>query len=388
MKTVRNGKGKWLILLLALLMLPSLGRAEGYDGEAVSGWLTQFADALSALSPLNDPQETADPARAGQYLIEYEFGTVLSKCADASQAQDMLEIDVRTAQVTDCRGVRVGMGLNEVLGGAQMTEGSSQLIVLSTQEAGIGWSWAYVSDGGVYGVEYITYGGEGADMKEYTLTYVIEDQIITAIRLRIADATQAQAEAGLSTAEEIASRQVGEVLAAQNEASIFSEADLQVMGADALGVPVYDLVARMGEPQEVQTLPGGSGRILLYSGAVVTLALEEYTGVEVVRGITVSSEEIAGPRGLRTGMSIQQAAALFACEQNIYSSGGLLYMQGEALGEPPYGELSRGEGGEATLRYACLTDKGETAMLEVGIEQEDVAYYTLSFGGVEAEGGI
>ena len=157
------------LTLLACLLLPACALA--YDANIAGAWLTQFAQALTAIAPVNDPLATADPARAGQVLMEYEFGTVLAASTNPS-AGDILEIEVRNAQVTDCRGVRVGMGLDSALSGQAVGESTTQLYVLGTQEAG--WHWAYVNGGEVYGVEYIAYGGAAA-MKEYTLTYVIEN---------------------------------------------------------------------------------------------------------------------------------------------------------------------------------------------------------------------
>ena len=313
---MKNAICRWvkgIVLACALVWIPLCAAAQEYNAQTAQSWLEEFAAALGGLPALNDPQETADPARAGQYLIEYEFGTVLAARADAPQAGELLTIDVRTSQVTDCLGLRVGMSLSDALGGAQVDKSNTQLYVLGTQESGIGWSWAYVGDAGVYGVEYITYGGEDAAMTEYTLTYMIgDDGCISAIRMNMAQTTLAQAQDGLSTAEEIAQRQRGEVLALKNSEAIFGEADLQVMGA----------------------------------------------------------------------------AALFACDADVYSVGGLLYMEGEALGEPPYGELIRGVSDEVTLRYVCQTASGENAVLEAGVQDGVVGYWHLFYGDAEAEGGI
>jgi len=356
--------------------------ALAYDANIAGAWLNQFAQALTAIAPVNDPLATADPARAGQVLLEYEFGTVLANGMNPS-ADHILEIEVRNAQVTDCRGVRVGMGLEAALGGETVGESATQLYVLGTQDAG--WHWAYVNQGQVYGVEYIAYGADSAAMKEYTLTYVIENGMISAIRMRIADATQAQAQEGAATAREIASRQHGEVLAMQSGAPVFGAQDLQVNGADVLGRPVYELVACMGEPLEIQTLPEGKGRILVYDGAAVRLELDERTGVEVVRGVSVTGGGFAGPRRLMVGLSVQEAAALFFSEGEVSTLGGTLYLAGESSDDPPYGKLVA-NGTETTLVYACAV-QGETAMLEAGISGGVVTYWHLHFAG-DAEGGI
>ena len=379
------------LLMTALLLIPIRGAlGQEYHAQAAVNWMEEFTRALAALSIVNDPAQTADPSRPGEYLMEYEFGTVLARSVPPSLAEDILEIDVRTSQVTDCRGVRVGMTLDEALGSTQIPSSvESQLVVLNTQESGMGWSWAYVGEQGLYGLEWITYDmTDAAAVREYTLTYVVgEDGVIHAIRMKAADSTQAQAEAGVRTAQEIAGRQLGEALAIPNGEILFSEEDLQILGHPALGTPVYELVSWLGEPVEVQTLPAGGGRILLYEGAVVQLGLEEQTGEEIVWGLSVSGQDIAGPRGLTVGMSVQEATSLFRCDEELYASGGTLYMEGEARGEPPSGEMTALQNGEATLRYACMTASGRIAQLDVGLQVNQVAYWHLFYEGKEAEDG-
>lgn len=382
-KRIVKGKITALFAALALCLGAHAPALAEFGADAAGAWLDAFAASLAQLAPVNDPQTTADPARAGLYLIEYEFGTVLSSRAGAPDApvapdaQEIAEIDVRTDQVTDCRGVRVGMSLEEALGGVPVPEAGGQLAVLSTQESGYGWSWAYTGAQGVYGVEYITYGGE--PMTEYTLTYVITDGAVSAIRMRMAGATLAQAQEGLATAEEIAARQGtgDEALVKANGSAMFLPTDLQVMGVDALGVPVASLIAVMGEPDEVQTLPGGAGRMLVYGGAVVQLGLDEATGEEIVRSVSAGGEAIAGPRGLRVGMSLAEAAALFRCDADVGAQGGALYVEGEALGDAPCGMASVGEGGEITLSYACLDADGGEFRLEIGALEGSVVYWYL-----------
>ena len=387
MKKYRFSVKRCAAALVMALLAAMPACAWAYDADGADAWLSQFAAGLSRIAQLGDPSQTADPARAGQVLLEYEFGTVLSRSADVTDTSDILEIDVRTPQVTDCRGVRVGMEASAALSGVNAGLSSTPLYVLDTQDAGYGWSWAYVSGGEVYGVEYIAYGGEGTQMTEYTLTYVIDGGVISAIRMRMAPATLAQAQEGLMTAEEIASRQVGETLAMYSGAPVFAAEDMVVQGARALGADVAAFVSCVGEPDDVQTLPEGSGRMLIYDGAVVRLSLDEYTGVEVVRGVSVSSAAYAGPRGLTVGMAVQEAAALFRCDHEVSSLGGLMYLEGEAMGEPPYGELSAGAGGEIVLRYACLDEKGGEMILEAGVSDGFVSYWHL-FDKKETEGGV
>lgn len=350
------------VLLLAALFVAVSVQALAYDAGTAAQWMEQFAQALSALSPVNDPQQTADPARAGEYLLEYEFGTVRCTVSSQPKAQDILEVDVRSSQVTDCRGVRVGMALGSALENPAPAYGAAPLCVLDISESNYGWSWAYAGEEGIYGVEYIAYGEGAAGIEEYTLTYVIEHDVITAIRIKRADSTIAHAQDGHQTAQEIAARQMNDLQIAANTLPALTEDDLRIMGSRALGVPVEQLIAVMGEPQQIQTLPQGTGRVLIYNGAVVTLGFNEMTGEEIVRAVSVSSDAFEGPNRLKVGMTLREAGGHIRCDQNVYSRGGLLYLEGEALGEAPYGEL-RNAGHEMMLLYACAA-QADTALLQ------------------------
>ena len=181
---------KFLIFSMICLLLCGLcAGALALEAHAAKGWLERFAQALETMEPVNDPAKTQDPARPGEYLFEYAFGTVTCAGLQRPTAETIRQIDVRTAQVTDCRGMRVGDSLAKLAGAQAAAQGGRQLYVLSVSEENLSWSWAYTGDGGVYGVEYIAYG-EGAalaaPMTEYTLTYVIAGGAVSAIRMRMA----------------------------------------------------------------------------------------------------------------------------------------------------------------------------------------------------------
>lgn len=374
------------VLLITVLALCLSAHALAYDGRTAADWMTQFAQALTVLAPVNDPVQTADPARAGQYLLEYEFGTVRTMASSSPEADDILEIDIRTQQVMDCRGVRVGMDLSHALDGHMPRSGASQLYVLSVQDAQYAWSWAYMAEEGVYGVEYIAYSETAAGMKEYTLTYIIENSTIAAIRMKAADATLAQAMDGLETAKEIAAKQDEGLLIAANTNAALTFEHLQVMGRSALGVPVAQLIVAMGEPLDIQTLPQGSGRVLVYDGAVVTLGFNEMTGEEIVRALSVSSPAFEGPNRLKVGMTLREAGSLIRCDEDVYHEGGMLYLEGEAQGEAPYGEVRAVNANEMMLVYACQA-QADTALLQaIAVDGVIVGWQMMYLSDVQ--GGI
>ncbi|MCI7705308.1 MAG: hypothetical protein MSP08_13340, partial [Clostridiales bacterium] len=75
-----------------------------------------------------------------------------------------------------------------------------------------------------------------------------------------------------------------------------------------------------------------------------------------------------------------------ACEADVSPPGGTQYLAGEAQGESPYGEAVV-SGTELLLRYACETDGGEVALLEAGIADGAVAYWSLAYEA-DAQGGM
>ncbi len=375
-----------MLCALALMLFVSCAWAE-YDADAAAGWLEQFAAEIAQMQPIGDAAATADPARAGEYLLEYPFGTVVAGTENAPAAGEILRVELTGDGVTDCRGLSVGQTLEDVIAGREIPASETPLYVLSTQDTGYGFSWAYVGESGVYGVEYITYGGDELAMKEYTLTYVIEDHVITAIRLKVADATLAVAQDGLRTAEEIASRQMGEILVRENTMAAFDAADMTVSYRRVIGAPVEDLIALIGEPQEIQALPGGGGRMLVYAFCAAELAFNEQTGVETVRALTCVVQDIAGPRGICVGMDAKAAAALFRCDNPVHSTGGALYLGGEAQGMPPYGEVIPGDDGHYSLRYACELPEGMVGMLYIGTQDGKVLSWQLSIEEMEAAYG-
>ena len=167
---------------------------------------------------------------------------------------------------------------------------------------------------------------------------------------------------------------------------MFGADDLTVNGRAVIGAEAYVLVQALGEPNEVQTLPAGGGRILLYDGAAVRLGLDEATGAEVVLGVTATGGGLTGPRGLVVGMTAAGAAGRFRCDADVYASGGVVYMEGEAYGEPPFAEMTAVQKDEAAIRYLCRTAGGEDVRLDVGIQNGYVNDWHLYIGGEAADG--
>ena len=88
-------------------------------------------------------------------------------------------------------------------------------------------------------------------------------------------------------------------------AAMFGADDLTVNGRAVIGAEAYVLVQALGEPNEVQTLPAGGGRILLYDGAAVRLGLDEATGAETPLTDWQAEGILACDKGALTGQCIR-----------------------------------------------------------------------------------
>ncbi|MBR5287993.1 MAG: hypothetical protein IKU34_05300 [Clostridia bacterium] len=370
------------VFILVLMLFFASGACAEFDAQVVQQWLVSFTAETAQLNTRNDVSTTSDPARPGQYLLEYDFGTVLGTKTGQLLSDDILCVELTMPGREDCLGLQVGQTLEDIIGGREINAGNLPLYVLSTQESGYGWNWAYAANGSVYGVEYITYGGEPS-LKEYTLTYVIAEGRITAIRLKVADATQAQAIEGQQTAEEIAQKQRGELLVAQNDQLELRKEDLTLNGRPVVGIPVEELIALLGEPQEIQVLPDGEGRMLVYGFCVAELMFDEMTGVELVRSLICVEPSVIGPRGVRVGMDAQEASGLLRCDNDVFSSGGMLYLAGEAQGLAPYGELIPGDAGQYVLKYTCRMSDDRIGMMNIGVTDGEVRHWRLSLNEEE-----
>ena len=364
--------GRLLLTAAILLCLLSGAKAETYSAYTAGIWMQQFADALQNFTVLNEPAKTEDPAREGAYWIEYEFGTVCATTSENPAVWEIQEITAETPQMTDCRGKRVGMALEDLLSGQAVGQiAGGGLTVLDSWEDG--WCWAYGSENGLYGLEWIAYDRRpSADVLVYTLTYVLgKDARVEKICMKQAFLAAERAEEDIQTVQELAEKQRCDVLLEANAASELKGEELILLGA-----PVYELVERLGKPLETQMLPSGGGRLMVYEGAAVHLGLDEQTGVEVVQSLTVTGSGLIGPRGICKGMDIREAAARFRCDQDLFSLGGVLYEEGENRGDAPYGELLL-QGSNQILCYACLTEDGKAACFEIGFAKDSAVYWRI-----------
>ena len=372
-------------LLLSLFLVTA--QADEYDAVMAEDWLMNLAGYLSGVQPLNDPRETGDLSRPGEYLLQYDFGTVMTKGETEPKRGSIVEVTMETAKIADCLGHTVGMRLADLnIPAAQ--EPAFPLTLVSMQQSGIGWLWVYANDGKTYGVEWVSYRLDSSQATEMVLTYTVAEGIVTAIRIRKNEMTADEAMANLSSVGELDETQRASARAERNDQPAFSEQDATLNGTRILAQPVDRLSGLQETPESTQTLPAGQGRLLLYDGLIVSCNLEEQTGVETVYGVTAVKEKYAGPRDIRVGMTVSEVLNRFRCDRTVTTAGGTLYLEETDPDQLPQGKLVRFDENEESLIYGCRAN-GQGLWLEVTIRNERVNAWRMYMDSrTEMAGGV
>ena len=360
-----------LAFFLFLFCLPVLAFGElSFDAVKGMDWMLNLSDYLMGETPLNDPVETGDLSRPGQYLLQYDFGTVITEGTMQPSRGCIAEATMETSKIADCLGFTVGMNI-EAIGDARILEPLYPLTLISMQQEGIGWMWVYGKEGHPYGIEWVSYQMEEEKATEVTLTYTVENQVIKTIRIKQTPMTREEAMGNLESVGEMNQAQSSQAKVIKNQEAAFSGADALLNGESFLSVEVYRIIARLGEPESVQSLPGSQGRLLLYPGAVFSCNLEEMTGVERIDALTVASDAYTGPREVQVGMTLNAVAALFRSDHTISSAGGTLYQEARNQGQ-----LVRYDAGEETLIYRASEQEREI-VFEMSFREERMVSWRI-----------
>lgn len=372
----------WLLTLIICICL-SAAVAEEYSARLAEDWLLNLADYLAGFETINDPTETGDLSRPGEYLLQYDFGTVVLRGETIPKRGAIVEVTMETPKIADCLGHAVGMNISD-LGIPGLNNPVYPLTLASMQQEGIGWLWIYSTDGIPYGIEWVSYDLESAETTETVLTYSVRDGVITAIHARRSEMSESEALANLASVAELDATQRASARAEKNDLPALSLDDAVINGTALMRKSIDHLAQVIGDPDSSQNLPAGQGRLLLYDGLIAACNLEEQTGVETLRGFTVVSDIYTGPRNIRIGMALRETAALFRADRTVTSAGGTLYEERTASGLFE-GQLVRFEENEETLVYRC--ESGEDALwLEMTFQNEQMTAWRLYLTDVDRTG--
>ena len=84
------------------------------------------------------------------------------------------------------------------------------------------------------------------------------------------------------------------------------------------------MIAAVGEPLDIMILPDGAGRLLVYSGWIARLGLQEQTGEEILLELTSWSDALVGPGNTRAGTSASDIRAVLGLSEVEEEKDGIL----------------------------------------------------------------
>ena len=356
------------LLSLCLLLSPSFAGLADNAGVLSEGELAQWIDQLLLdtrnLTPLNAPVGEESLTEDG-YAFLYDFATLYYNKPVLDASSVLLAVSITSDSYPAPRGVHLGSEENVLISafGWQnpflMGDGSfAAFYHMDELPRAAYWSWAQHDDEWIMtSMQCAIHVNAGTD--SYTdagMRFTLENGLVTGIRvyglsrfISLADVrANLDAVAGVEAASAIwAMDEHVEGYTFHSDAAPFTEADLLFSGLDFHTLDISDIQQALGEDPQTETVDDGEDQIItaLFGGAYLSGTDQ---GMDV---LSVTSDTLAGPRGVRVGDDIQSVLALFASDGQgrTLNQQALLYGDGLAA---PYGALER-SGSTATVSYAA-----------------------------------
>lgn len=385
---------KWLPALLAaaLCVTPVLSVAE--EGaqpvkpltyEEMLAWRNGFAVELRAMQILNNPMDTYNADLGEMYLVQVEDGTIDSLAPNVTEAEQITGVELSGGMMTCPRGASMGSSLETVLSyypnhNPELLGDEMRAVLYvyapgeypGLNEAVYG---VVMRDGpNVVAVQYTTMAPlQDGQYLEIGIQYIIEDGFVAGMRFYgynavISEATMREK---LQIVQGDAQLTEYSPQADEGMADILMLADLRYEGIFLPTTTPDEVVLKLGEPEDVDNADQDAGddagiETLVYPGR--TFEFTTLDGVQRLTAFTLDDEAAEGPRGLRLGMTLDAAMALFRKEVPAWQENRVfLYTYGATPEVPPFGMLEYYTTDQATLRYSVLGDDGEAWMLHIGI---------------------
>ncbi len=369
-----------ILTALLLVIAPAAQAQEAMTSGALTAaqleaWAIGLKEACAGQQLLNDPVGEESRTNAG-YAFLYDAATLYYQ--QASTDSPLLAVALTDAAQKDPRGIGVGDDqslLLEAYGWQNPTllgDGSVAAFYLEDERPQqVRWSWAIHEDGRLLSVQCVVHQLLQED--QYTdmgIIYQLIDGKVERIQVyglgRNAISAAAVSDNVEAVTQSMALISGDEPVAASqwpaNEAPAFGPEDLVFSGLDFRTLNEQVLTALYGQADSLQAVPDADGLSYVTAqrdGLMVGYLQDEAGNVVRTESLAMTTPSIAGPRGLRVGMTLEEAVSRFRCDgtQQTLGSATLLYGDGQAA---PYGmEEPDGMGG-TTLRY--LTEVPDTAL--------------------------
>ncbi|MDD3410928.1 MAG: hypothetical protein PHY12_08990 [Eubacteriales bacterium] len=370
-----------MILTLLLLTAPALADDAGVMTEQELNAWTQ-----GVLERAGEPENAPigeDALTESGYAFLYDEATVYRETADEQSA--VLGFSIADENALTPRGVSLNGDANALLDAfawqnhdLRGENGFVPLYVMDRLPEAAYWAFAQVDENGLTSVQC----GVHAKLGDETYTdegvrYTVEKGRVTSIAVYGLGSRITLAEAR-SNVNAVSS---GALRPAASAAEPLGPDDLRVGNVECLTLTEAGAKQLFGTAQTETWTPDDNGEWLLTTkreGIALVYAADPNKRNPRLESLAVTSGELAGPRGLRCGMTMESALALFQSDGQGRKAGDAWLLYGDGL-NPPYAALMSENGGTAAL-YACRTERGGTALtawLRLAFQQNTLTEWSL-----------
>lgn len=309
-----NVKRICFVFVLALALCFSVAAlASELSVEEMSAWVDDVLRRTVGVQPINAPVGEESLTEDG-YAFLYDFATLYYDRPELSAQSRLQAVSVTGDQFAAPRGIILGSPQEQLLSAyAQQNPwlmGDGLFAALSRvnrlpQEAL--WSWAQLDESGnPVQLQCAVHAKTGED--RYTdagLLFDLEGGLVTGIRVYGLDRTISltEAEENLKAVEAVQLAISGDAGAAA-----FSESDFAFSGLDVRTLNIEALEKVLGEKAHTETIADGGESMITAEWEGVYFSGNSLGEMDV---LSVTTDRIAGPRGIRTGDELSEVLSVF-----------------------------------------------------------------------------
>jgi len=358
--------------------------------EELRLWSQSCLERALGHQPLSAPGLTEDG-----YRFDYDFATLYLDVDTPSEAAHVLSIELTAYEAEGPRGTQVGMLAEEILAAYPLenptlagTREEAVLYLDSRMPEGIRWGMARRDGQRLMQLQYtasdmLEPGGD--DYADAGISYEMEEGVVTSIRIwGLEDRMQE---------EELYTREVDvQALMQQAEYSqvasslsggapeAFGPGDLTFSGLTFDGLSSAEAQETLGGVLDESWLEDGEGciHVMTFATCEVTALCDASRVHAKTELLTIFSDELEGPRGIRVGDTLAQVRSRFPQEgDGTIDEAGMETLYG-APGEAAWGHAEYGADGSSVLRYVCRDGDGRNITLMCrfdGIELSEIMLF-------------
>ncbi len=343
--------------------------------EELRLWSLGCLERALGQQPLNAPGLTEDG-----YRFDYDFATLYLDTETPAEKANVLSVELTAYEAEGPRGTQVGMLAEEILAAYPLenptlagTREEAVLYLDSRMPEGIRWGMARRDGQRLTQLQYtasdmLETGGDS--YADAGISYEIEDDVVTSIRIWGLDDRMPEEELYTREVDVQALMEQADYSQAASSLSggvpeAFGPNDLTFSGLtfDALGTAEAQEI--LGGVLDESWLEDGEGyiHVMTFATCEVTTLCDASRANAKTELLTIFSDGLEGPQGIRVGDALAQVRSRFPQEgDGTIDDAGLEMLYG-APGEASWGRAEYGADGSSMLRYVCKGPDGRSVTL-------------------------